>query len=128
MEGIKPDGRISERLAVYQQLVRLVAEQPAERDGDEQPEQRHVEEQIADLVQVSLLGRHPAVAGADPEATPAEQAGGRSKRLVRRTALQETCGLQEPAEVARCLGRRLPRRPGEPGTRRQYAPGKRGEE
>ena len=54
---------VGERPTLDQQLVRLVAEQPAERDRHQHAEQRQVEEQVARLPEVSLLRGDPGLVG-----------------------------------------------------------------
>ena len=126
-------GAVGERLPLDDQLVGLVAEQPAERDREQHAEQRQVEEQVADLAQVPLLGRQP-VAGVpgggapEPEALPAEHRGGRVDGRVRRQRRRIGHRLRQPRQVPRRPRRRRPRGSDQLERPRHDAPDQRGEE
>ena len=76
MEGIEVGHGVGEAAALDHQPVGLVPEQAAQADRDQHPDQRDVEQQVADLAAVPLLGRQPAVAAVQPE-VPAGQKRGR---------------------------------------------------
>ena len=106
------------RLPLDDQLVGLVAEQPAERDREQHAEQRQVEEQVADLAQVALLGRDPVagVAGGgppQPEPLPAEDRGGRVDRRLRRQRgrVASPSAAAAPGSSARAAAASAPSRP-----------------
>ena len=126
-------GGVAERLPLGDQLVGLVAEQPAERDREQHAEQRQVEEQVADLAQVPLLGRQPVAGVArgrppEPEALPAEHRGGRVDGRVRRQRRRVRRRLRQPRQVPRRPRRRRPGRADQLERPRHDAPDQRGEE
>ena len=94
---------VAEARSFVDDEVVLVAEQPADRDEHERGKQRDVEDQVAGLAAVALLGRQgePAtvlVPRHHPPAAP-EYRAGRRRRLVRRCRGRELTGLRQPVEV-----------------------------
>ena len=132
VELIERRGGVGERLPLHQQLVGLVAEQPARRDREQHAEQRQVEQQVADLTQVALLRRHPVLAAAgvgppQPEPLPAEQRGGAVDGRLGRQRGREGRRVRQPVQVARRARRRRARRADQPEGPRHHAPDKRRE-
>ena len=79
VELIKRARGVGERLALHQQPVGLVTEQPAERDRHQHAEQRQVEEQVARFPEVALLRRDPVAARAIGRVSGLRSTGRRSR-------------------------------------------------
>ena len=58
------DELVEERLAHDQHALPVEAEEPADGDAQEHPDERDVKEQVAGLAQVAALGRHRHLSGA----------------------------------------------------------------
>ena len=109
---------VGERGPLHEQPVGLVAEQPAQRDRDQHPEQGQVEQQVTDLPQVALLGRQPVLAGvvgpAEPEAVAGQDRRGHLGRLGRGQRGGVLGRSRQPGQVARRARRERPGRAGQP--------------
>ena len=126
-ELIERGHRIAKRLASYQKPVRLVAEQTAQADRDQQGQQREMEQQVAGLAQVALFRRDPAVPGAHPEPLARQQRRRLGERGVRGERGGHRDRQRQPGQVARGPGRLLARGAGQPERPRYHASGE-GEE
>ena len=129
----RADG-VGEALALHQQPVRLVTEQPAERHRHQHSEQGQVEEQVARLAQVPLLGRDPVlravgvVRAPEPEPAAGQHPRRHLDRLLRRQRGGVLGGPGQPGQVTRGPRRQRPRRAGQPEGTRHHAADEGGEQ
>ena len=128
MEGVQVGHGVREAAALDHQPVRLIPEQAADPDGDQNADEGDMEQQVADFPAVPLFGRQPAISLVQPEVPAAEEGGGRRGRLPGRHRGLVPGGVRQPGQMARRARRQGPGRPDQPERPRQDAAGQRGEQ